>query len=156
MRALVLLAILSLGSFACDDPVVTGRVMTALAHGSVAADVACSGTVDSVACDVSPYALKATRFADGSTLLSFDLVNGYGAQVISTGTTFLKRGDPVEATVRHFGGGSATVLLEVGAGFATFTFDGSFCGSSPVDVSPTVDLEDPECSGFNLEEFGVN
>ncbi len=136
MKRILLIAALA----ACDDPEVTDKVASVLEHGLVAAQFQCTGSATQT---VSPFdhigisLFRVQKLIDGSCFVSNSPWGGY--------PYLLARSDPGAETCRFES--SPTAFAEVEGGVASFT-------TSTPPVIYEADIE-TECTGFNLEAFGV-
>lgn len=124
-------------AFGCDDPEVETLVVGALQHGAMTAHVECGVSADFGTYGVAPLQAEGVLFLDGTAFASGS--TGYGS-----GASFNPR-LTLEPSVRWFINDDQVDLL-----FA----EGSLTVKVETVLEDTIDL-DTECTGFNLEAFGV-
>lgn len=171
MRASLILIAASLASlaFGCDDPDTLSRVTSLAENGGVEASVSC----ESLVADGSGrgFSYSGKRLADGSTLATGFFFDRGGASsaimAAGQGTTLCGRSEACSAvalarawrTAQLNGSGTNGSFMhadfEVSDGTLTITYVSVNPPSAPSPwVERTVDLA-TECTGFNLEAFGV-
>lgn len=145
-----LLTLLALLAFGCDDPAVAARAASILEHGAVEASFVCSGTWthgNGGGAETLGYRYQASALVDGSAFVS--TVSNFPWQAAMT--MFYPRGS-VPAEFEQY------MPLGSPPGVQFFVVDGSISiqdqGGAPDDPE-VISLEDADCTGFNLEAFGV-
>jgi hypothetical protein len=127
-------------AFGCDDPEVQGKALELLEFGAVQAKVVCTGV------QVHLFdACGATDLGDG-WYAGHRLADGSGIVTIQSRTFVIGRSEPGAAGLSVVPTSYPLSTISVGDGFLTVSKDG--CS----DI--TKDLE--TCTGFNLENFGVD
>jgi hypothetical protein len=145
MRALFLA--LPLLCFGCDDPEAAVRAASVLEHGAANAQLRCDQPVNKTGCGPFPVLLECTILQDGSTLL----FNNYMLPASRFSARSEAGGAGCDVT-RYDPDFLATFAVAIDGGEVTFTTDYTGCGP----VSPTVLDIETDCTGFNLEAFGVS
>jgi hypothetical protein len=135
-----LLALVALVTVACDDPAVGAKAADVLVHGVTEAEVACAGTFVRTGDGTFPFKYRLAKLVDGSAFVSLS-AHTTKQSLFSSRTSvepdFAVVADAFDGITFAVAGGSLT-LAEV----------------SGANIDETVDL-DTECTGFNLEAFGV-
>lgn len=165
MRASLLLIATAL-AFGCDDPDTLSRVTSLAENGGVDASVSCESLTGS-----RGFSYSGKKLADGSSLSTAFFFDRGGAQTSITamgqGTTLCGRHEACSGvalarawrTAQLNGSGTNGAFMhadfEVSDGTLTITYVSVNPPSAPSPwVERTVDLA-TECTGFNLEAFGV-
>lgn len=143
--------ILGLGVIAgCDDPEVQNKVADAMLHGITSASIKCGPVsghpFSETICGVSNVPeLQVQLFVDGSSLINAYIHGG----PLGTGFQFTPRGNyPTLNT--YNGAGPAEIYVDTTTGYLHYS---SGCDSPPATGYFTLNADN--CSGFNLEAFGI-
>lgn len=147
-RAILLVALLAAG---CDDDSLPAKLANAQLHGAVAAQVTCAAPIVKSCNPVWTLQVQCTKFADGSAMVSTGEDVGLRTQVFDRANA---RAEDCSFAWLPAPPGTAVDTVQITGGELVYSSEYAGCGGAPPAPS-VVALEEPDCTGFNLEAFGV-